>query len=196
MPNLTSFRHVPDLASATAAAFTMKAAFTKAPVEKSLLAGTASVAAGTVDLVQLIRKGDTVSIGHGATRGIGSAAQVIGGFMMMSKTGNPDAKMVAATLAISGSLAKATDTYLPYASCGYLNGAIKGAIVGSSVSMIVQGMDGRLGGWSAFNPRAVAVTGTIGAVIGIIATAIDKTDSEQQAAAAAAKANRKSPSVD
>jgi hypothetical protein len=166
---------VRNVAKATAQA-AAKAPVNDRLVTNTMLAGSASVLAGTFDMVQLIR--NPSGKGHEqVTQGIGSGLQVVGGLIMMSKTNNRDVKMAGAAIAVGGTVAKAVDRYIPSDKSRYLNYALKGAVAGVTASTLLQTFDSRMsltsGNGMFFNPRALAVTATVGAVVGTIVAAAE-----------------------
>lgn len=195
----TTIRRVADAATLAGTAVVVRNAakvgaqmLQKAPViqdklvRNTLLVGSASVAAGTFDMIQLVRKGDA----HGdvaVTRGISNTAQIIGGLMLMSKSANPDAKAAGGALVATGAIAKSIDHYIPQTTNRFANNMLKGAVAGASVATIVMFGQGRLSSTfdGPFNPRAVLITAAIGSVIGGIVAAGNEHD--EQAAKAAAK---------
>jgi len=145
-------------------------------VTNTMLAGSASVLAGTFDLAQRIRKPEGKDH-EMVTQGLGSTMQIVGGLMLMSKSDNRDVKTAAGAVAIGGTVAKAIDRYIPSGKSTYLNYALKGAVAGVTASTVLQTFDSRMsltsGNGMFFTPRALAVTATVGAVIGTIAAAAE-----------------------
>jgi hypothetical protein len=195
----TTIRRVSDAATVAASTLVVRNAakvgaqmLSKAPViqdhlvRNTLLAGSASVAAGTFDMIQLIRKGDKHD-DVAVTRGIGNSAQIIGGLMLMSKSANPDMKASGAVLIATGAIGKALDSYIPQTKSRFANNMIKGAVAGAATASVIMLAQGRLTSTfdGPFNPRAMLVTAAVGSVIGGIVAACNEHD--EAAAKAAAK---------
>jgi hypothetical protein len=171
--NATPLRRLSDATAAATSAITLRAAFTPAKaVDKSMLAGVASVAAGTGDMVHLIRTGDKVQLSEGLSRGVANVAQFIGGLMLMSKSSDANVKAAGATLSVGGTLIKAADHYIPETKSIYANRIAKGAVLGTATAAVVQLAGGALrSSYEHFNPRALVITGTLFAAAGAISAA-------------------------
>jgi hypothetical protein len=186
-------RTAANTVSAAAASVVLRSAFNAAPVvTNTLMTGLATTAAGTYDMVDLItHSNDRTKFSEVATRGVGSASQIIGGLMFMSKSSNPDVKAAAATLSVGGSLMKVVQAHVKNS---YASGIAQGAILGVSIATIFQLSQGVLntaarGFGGTFNTRALIVCGAIGVTAAAIGTAVNKADDAYQAQIAAPAAH-------
>lgn len=181
MSNLNPIaRSAANTISATTAAVVLRTAFKAGPVANTLTTGMISTATGAYDLVNLItNSSDQTKVSEGVHRGIGSAAQIIGGLMFMSKSEDVGVKAAAATLTVAGSLVKLVDQRV---SSSYGKAVAQGSIYGVATATIFQAAS--YGGMRDFSPRALIICGAIGATAAVIGVAINSADDAQKAAAA------------